>query len=90
MSGRADAFAELTRALEAVLSASAQGHAHAAVPLLEAAIVAGRSSADSEIIQLCLAAQMAADALCENRVGPARRFAGAALRDVRARQGMSS
>jgi hypothetical protein len=87
MSSRAEAFAELCRALESVVAASAQGHAHAAVPLLEMAIVIGRDSADPEILQLCLAAQMAADALTHNRVGPARRFAGAALRDVRTRHG---
>jgi len=90
MSHREILLAELCRALELVLTASEVGHAQAAVPLLDAAIVASCTSADAEVLQLCLAATMAREALAEQRVGPARRFAGAALRDVRRHRGTLS
>lgn len=90
MSNRDILFAELCRALEMVLTASEAGYAQSAVPLLDAAIVAGRGSPDTEVLQLCIAATMVREALAEQRVGPARRFAGAALRDVRHHHSVSS
>ena len=72
-----------------VLTASETGYAQSAVPLLDEAIVAGRGSPDAEILQLCIAATMVREALSEQRVGPARRFAGAALRDVRRHHSVS-
>jgi hypothetical protein len=80
MDNREPLLIELARALEEVLSASDAGHAQEVVPLLEAAIVAGRSSSDSEVLRLCIAAQLARQALAEQRIGSARRFAVTALR----------
>jgi hypothetical protein len=78
---RKSLLADLTRALEAVLSTSDAGHAQEVVPLLDAAIVASRRSTDAEVLRLYIAAQLARQALTDQRIGSARRFAGTALRD---------
>jgi hypothetical protein len=64
------------------MSATEQGRAQAAVPVLEAALAAAKNSHDRDVIQMGLGVTMVRNCLVEGRVGPARRYAGVTLRDI--------
>jgi len=64
------------------MSATEQGRAQAAVPVLEAALASAKGTHDRDVIQMGLGVTMVRDCLSEGRIGPARRYAQVTLRDI--------
>jgi len=82
MADRKQVILEFKHAFEAVLSTSQDGRPLAAVPLLDNAVAASAGLSDQDIYILRANAAMIRSAIRENRIGPARRYAGASLRGM--------
>ena len=64
------------------MSATENGRAQAAVPVLEAALASAKGTHDRDVIKIGIGVAMVRDSLAEGRIGPARRYAGVTLRDI--------